>query len=111
MAPNPGFTFLPEFLIARVSPPDAVGTLQFFDGNTKLGTPVPVIGGFAWSITPLTAGPHSLIAVYLSTNLGIEGCAGGAGFFGGPTPLPCVPSGGFEPSGSSPVSVTVNSLF
>ena len=109
--PDPGYTFLPEILIARVSPINAVGAVQFFDGNTPLGAPVRVSGGFAWSIARLPQGAHSLTAWFVPTNLG--GCTTTAGFLGGPTPLPCpstnVPA--FDMSTSPPVALTVNSLL
>jgi hypothetical protein len=84
--PNPGYTFLPEILIARVSPLNAVGRVQFMDGTTTLGDPVPVRGGFAFKFATLPKGNHLLTATYLSTNLGIGGCTTTAGFLGGPTP-------------------------
>jgi hypothetical protein len=103
--PDPGYTFLPEILIARVSPFNAVGTVAFFDGNIPLGTPVPVMGGFAWSIAPLPKGTHSLTARFMPTNLGI--CSVPA--HGGTCPPSNVQAFGI--STSSPVMLTVNSLF
>jgi len=41
-----------------------VGTVQFKDGTTNVGNPVPVIGGHALLITFRPAGSH-LTAVYL----------------------------------------------
>jgi TolB protein len=110
VAPNPGFTFVPEILIARVSPLNAVGTVQFLDGTTPLGGPVPVFGGFAWLMTPLPTGTHSVTAMFIPTNIG--GCSTTGGF-NGSTPLPCPTSNvpAFAPSTSSPVSLTVQSVF
>jgi Big-like domain-containing protein/WD40 repeat protein len=65
VAPNPGFTLIPEALIAQVAPFNAVGTVQFVDGIAPLGGPVPVFGGFAWLMTPLPAGTHSLTAMFI----------------------------------------------
>jgi hypothetical protein len=51
-------------LTAAVSPGDATGSVQFFDGATTLGS-VPLSAGTATlSDLPLTLGTHSLIAVY-----------------------------------------------
>jgi hypothetical protein len=43
--PNPGKQDGQENLHARVSPTNAAGTVQFYDGTTPLGDPVPVQGG------------------------------------------------------------------
>ncbi|MGH3864544.1 MAG: Ig-like domain-containing protein [Pseudonocardiaceae bacterium] len=74
--------------LANVAPTIATGTVQFRDGTTALGTPVPVFGGFALLITPLPKGEHSLIAEFIPTN---------------PT--------AFAPSTTSPVPLTVQSIF
>lgn len=84
--PNPGLTFFPEFLIAQVSPFGATGTVQFFDGTTAIGAPVPVTGDVVFTFAPLAEGAHTLTAVFSPTN-------------------------GFGASTSTTVSVTVNSLF
>ncbi|MGH3785688.1 MAG: Ig-like domain-containing protein [Pseudonocardiaceae bacterium] len=55
-------------LFAQVAPTGAIGTVQFLDGTTKLGSPVPVTGGTASLLTRLTKGPHSLTAVFTPTN-------------------------------------------
>ncbi|MGH7749209.1 MAG: alkaline phosphatase family protein, partial [Candidatus Dormibacteria bacterium] len=47
VAPNPGFQGIPEILLASVSPFNATGTVQFKDGATNLGSPVPVTVGQA----------------------------------------------------------------
>lgn len=90
VAPNPGYSFIPEILIARVSPFNAVGTVQFFDGNTNvrtnLGDAVPVMGGIAMKFATLPKGNHTLTAVFNPANT-------------------------FLSSVSSPISLTVRSLF
>ena len=89
VAPNPAFQGIPVFLVARVAPLGAAGTVQFTDGTTTLGTPVPLIGGFAFlNTSTLTKGTHSLTAVFTPTN-----------------PV------AFSPSTSPPVPLTVRSLF
>jgi hypothetical protein len=87
VAPSPGYTFFPEFLIARVSPFNAAGTVQFIDGTTPLGGPVPVFAGFALTVTTLPKGTHSLTAVFTPTD-----------------------PAAFAQSTSSPVPLTVNPL-
>jgi hypothetical protein len=63
------FQGFPAILIARVSPSDAAGTVQFRDGATNIGDSVPVSGGFAFRITTtLTRGTHSLTAEFIPTN-------------------------------------------
>jgi hypothetical protein len=60
-----------------VSPVAATGTVQFKDGTTAIGTPVPVVNGVA--IAPhtfTTAGAHSITAVY----------SGGPGFVSSTSP-------------------------
>jgi Bacterial Ig-like domain (group 3) len=55
--------------IATVAPANVAGTVQFKDGTTNLGGPVPVIAGTA--LRPaviLSRGPHSLSAVFTPTN-------------------------------------------
>jgi hypothetical protein len=55
--------------IGHVSPSNVAGTVQFKDGNTKLGGPVPVSGGVAVGpFTTLPPGGHSVIAVFTPTN-------------------------------------------
>jgi hypothetical protein len=54
---------------AHVTPFSATGTVQFKDGATNLGRPVPVIAGTAIGpISILGQGTHSLIAVFTPTN-------------------------------------------
>ncbi|HEX4100202.1 MAG TPA: Ig-like domain-containing protein [Pseudonocardiaceae bacterium] len=46
-----------------------MGTVQFKDGTTNLGSPVPVAGGVALGpIRILSTGPHSLTALFTPTN-------------------------------------------
>jgi Bacterial Ig-like domain (group 3) len=53
----------------RVAPPNAAGTVQFKDGTTNLGAPVPVAGGVAVGpVSVLSRGPHSLTAVFTPTD-------------------------------------------
>ena len=48
---------------------DAVGAVEFFDGTTSLGAPVPVSGGVATTTFSSTvAGPHSLTAKFEPTD-------------------------------------------
>jgi hypothetical protein len=87
--PSPAFQGLPVFLRANVAPAGAAGTVQFKDGTTALGAPVRVFGGTAYLLTSkLTKGTHSLTAVFTPTN-----------------------PAAFGPSTSSPVSLTVRSIF
>ncbi|HKR52088.1 MAG TPA: Ig-like domain-containing protein [Pseudonocardiaceae bacterium] len=59
---------VPVLLKASVVP-DADGKIQFQDGTTVLGEPVPVILGSATRIiTTLEPGTHSLVAVFIPTN-------------------------------------------
>ncbi len=85
--PTPAFEGFPAVLLANVAPRRAAGTVQFFDGSTPLGAPIPVTGGFALLITPLPQGAHSLTAVFTPTN-----------------------AAAYTPSTSPPVSRTVNPL-
>ncbi len=89
VVPNPAFQGLPVFLIAHVAPFNATGTVQFADGPTLLGGPVPVNAGFAFlNTSTLAKGVHALTAAFAPTNQVI-----------------------FAPSTSSPVPLTVRSLF
>ncbi|HEY6196178.1 MAG TPA: Ig-like domain repeat protein [Candidatus Eisenbacteria bacterium] len=63
-SPNPGVFLDPETLTATVTPSDASGSVQFFDGSTSLGT-APVSSGTATLVTSsLAVGVHSLTASY-----------------------------------------------
>ncbi|CAM3140025.1 Ig-like domain-containing protein [Prescottella defluvii] len=64
-APPTAFTGAPVTLSATVAPNNASGTVQFRDGNTDIGAPVPVSGGVAeLPHTFTTAGPHPIMAVF-----------------------------------------------
>ncbi|MGA9309884.1 MAG: Ig-like domain-containing protein [Pseudonocardiaceae bacterium] len=55
--------------VANVGPGSPVGTVQFKDGNTNLGRPVPVFGGVAIGpFTSLRPGAHSIKAAFTPTN-------------------------------------------
>ena len=69
VVPNSGSQGVPRVLIARVSPNDADGTVQFTDDGNDLGSPVRVAGGQAILVTrDLTSGTHSLTAVFSPTD-------------------------------------------
>ncbi len=87
--PNPAFRGLPVVLLARVSSFAAEGTVQFRDGTTNVGEPVPVFGGFALLFTSeLDRGSHSLTAEFTPAD-----------------------SADFGPSTSDAEELTVRSLF
>jgi len=88
VVPNPAFEGLPIILLVQVSPFGASGTIQLTDGPSALGTPVSVFAGFALTITTLPKGVHMLSATFTPMN-------------------PAV----FASSISTPVSLTVQSLF
>jgi hypothetical protein len=89
-------------LTATVSGFSPTGTVQFKDGATNLGSPVTVSGGVATlSTNALTAGPHSLTAVYsgdtnnlasTSTAVALTVTAGQVG--GGDADIPTLPEWG-----------------
>lgn len=61
----------PVILVAQVAPANAAGVIQFKDGNSELGPPRPVVGGFALAVTSkLAKGAHSLTAVFTAANQG-----------------------------------------
>ncbi len=67
--PKHPFQGLPVVLIARVSSSASTGTVQFMDGSTAIGSPMPVVGGMAIGVTSkLTEGMHSLTAVFTPTD-------------------------------------------
>lgn len=78
----------PVSLLATVSPPTAVGTVQFKDGTADLGSPATVSNGTA-SVTTLvpTVGSRQLSAVFTPTDSTV-----------------------FSTSASQPISVTVTAL-
>ena len=62
--PNPSTSGETVTFTATVSPPDATGSVQFFDGSITLGT-TPVSGGSAsLSTSTLSIGNHSITASY-----------------------------------------------
>jgi uncharacterized membrane protein (DUF441 family) len=76
----------PVTFTASVTPSGAAGTVQFKDGGTNLGSPQTVSGGQATlSTSALTAGAHSITAVFTPTD-----------------------AASFGPSTSSALSFTVN---
>lgn len=87
VTPTPAFTFFPAILIARVSPFNVAGTVQFMDGNTPLGAPVPMTAGLVFAIRSLPQGAHSLTAVFTPTD-----------------------TAAYVPSSSAAVPLTVNPL-
>ncbi|GAA2679043.1 Ig-like domain repeat protein [Actinoplanes palleronii] len=66
-------------LKAAVTPATAAGTVQFKDGSANLGSPVTVAAGAAeLKTSALTAGDHSLTAVFTSTTTGVAGSTSAA---------------------------------
>ena len=59
---------MPVVVLANVAPLGAAGTIQFFEGTTTLGAPVPATSGFAILITTLPQDIHSLAAVFSPTD-------------------------------------------
>jgi Big-like domain-containing protein len=56
-------------LTATVTPTNAVGAVEFFDGSTSLGAPVPVASGTAtMPFSSTVPGPHSLTAKFEPTD-------------------------------------------
>ena len=54
---------------ATVSPSNAVGSVQFMDGSTPMGSPVAVSGGTAdYTTSALTAAIHSITATFTPTD-------------------------------------------
>jgi hypothetical protein len=63
-APNPGACAQPVTFTARVDPSTATGVVSFFDGGTPIGS-APLENGVATlTIATLSAGEHSITAVY-----------------------------------------------
>ncbi|RVW02146.1 Ig-like domain-containing protein, partial [Rhodococcus xishaensis] len=64
---------VPLTLTAQVSPADAVGTVQFFDGDAEIGDPVEVVDGIAELVYTFdSVGQHEIRAEY-SGGPGVEG--------------------------------------
>lgn len=56
-------------LTATITPGTAIGSVQFLDGATNLGSPVAVAGGSAvFTTAALTVATHSLTAKFIPTN-------------------------------------------
>jgi hypothetical protein len=53
--------------LVNVGPTNATGTVVLKDGNTVIGGPQAVSGGFTLFIQRLPAGPHSLTATFTPT--------------------------------------------
>jgi hypothetical protein len=66
VSPNPAFALNPVTLTATIAafstPP--TGTMTFYDGTTQLGTAAVASGSGTYTATTLTAGTHSITAVY-----------------------------------------------
>ncbi|MCW3042209.1 MAG: conserved repeat domain protein, partial [Actinobacteria bacterium] len=62
--PSPAAAGTTENLTAQVTPSTATGTVQFMDGPTNIGAPVPVSSGTASTTTTLPTGPLNLTAVF-----------------------------------------------
>jgi Bacterial Ig-like domain (group 3) len=59
----------PVNLSATVTPSNAAGNVQFFDGGTMIGSPVPVSGGTAAAtVSTLSCGSHQIIAKFVPTD-------------------------------------------
>jgi hypothetical protein len=83
-------------LTATLTPPTAIGMVQFKDGSANIGDPVAVTNGTAsQTTTTLAVGTHQLIAVFTPTNPALYG----------PSTSPPV---SFTISGATPTSTTVN---
>ncbi len=63
-SPNPATAGSGVVLTATVSPSSATGTLTFKDGSTTIGTAVLGHGSGSMTVSDLSAGSHSLTAVY-----------------------------------------------
>jgi Bacterial Ig-like domain (group 3)/Concanavalin A-like lectin/glucanases superfamily len=71
-------TFI-TFTATISNPSTATGTVSFFDGGNPLGSPVTVTAGKAvWQTGSLSAGPHSINAVYTSDSPNYIGSASSA---------------------------------
>jgi len=63
-SPNPSLFTAQLSLTATVSTPEASGTVQFYDGTAVLGSATIINGQAFLGVTSLTAGAHTLTAVY-----------------------------------------------
>ncbi len=67
---NPSIVGAGITFTATVSPSAATGSIQFVDGATPLGSPVPLVNGTAaTSTSALSAGAHTITAVYSGDTL------------------------------------------
>jgi hypothetical protein len=67
--PRSALQGVPVIFLAKVAPAGAIGSVQFADGTTPVGAPVPVFGGVALFINnTLTTGPHTMTAAFTPTN-------------------------------------------
>jgi len=62
-SPNPAVCQQPVTLTATLTPSDATGTVEFFDGASSLGTSA-ISGGTATLVAQFNTGSHSLTAQY-----------------------------------------------
>jgi hypothetical protein len=68
-APGDSVSLTATVTAADTAGNDAVGSVEFFDGTTSLGTPVAVAGGTAsMSVSTLTSGSHSITAKFTPTD-------------------------------------------
>src|SRR5262249_43912022 len=108
-------------LTATVSPASAMGSIQFMDGAVSLGGTTIVNGAASFSIATLSAGNHSLTAVYSGgTNENGSAAATLAQSIGTPTTTTSLPDtthrrhagwGGDPPGGVSRARATGTVLF
>ena len=65
-SPNPAFALNPVTLTATISAfaTSPTGTITFYDGTTQLGTGAVTSGSGTYTASTLTAGVHSITAVY-----------------------------------------------
>jgi len=95
----------PVTLTATVTPSSATGTVQFTDNGANLGAPVTVSGGTATlNTTALTAGAHSLTAVFTGSAPNISGSTSPAVSYQVDTPVatPTTTSLSVNPTGTVP---------
>jgi hypothetical protein len=95
--PRSAFQGIPVIFLANVAPVGATGTVQFADGTTPLGAPVPVTSGFALFIDTLPTGPHSLTAAFSPTDPAAFTSSTSAPVALTVQPIPGVPANGGPP--------------